>query len=130
MNNLPGTFSLRNHFSSSPLFRPKSRSQTPPAGAILFSKEPVFLMPARPSPFALEAAREIGFARRPPHSFRGNHFSSFLPVDIGCLATPADRLRITARFFEEPLFLLPSGRAWGSRKQGHYADRGPPRFFR
>src|SRR5580692_2421279 len=48
-------------------------------GAILFSKEPVFRMPARPSPFALEATGEIGFARGPPHSFRGNHFSSFLP---------------------------------------------------
>src|SRR6266849_3569782 len=75
-----------------PLLRLNSRSQAPPAGAILFSKEPLFLMPARPSPFALEAAREIGFARGPPHSFRGNHFSSFLPAEIGCAATPADRL--------------------------------------
>src|SRR2546426_735775 len=56
-------------------------------GAILFSKEPLFLMPpgrAR-SP---KAAGEVGFARGPRHSFRGNHFSSFLPGEIGCLETP------------------------------------------
>src|ERR1700736_1037054 len=87
-----GTFSLRNHFSSFPRFRPKSWSQAPPASAILFSKEPVFLMPARPNPFALDAAREIGCARGPPPSFRGNQFPSFLPAEIGCPATPADRL--------------------------------------
>src|SRR6266550_1889372 len=34
---------------------------------------------ARPAePVRLDAAREIGFSRGPPHSFRGNHFSSFL----------------------------------------------------
>ena len=69
-------------------------------GAILFSKEPLFLMPPA-EPVRLEAAREIGFARGPRHSFRGNHFSSFLP-----------------------------GRDWRSRKQRHWADRRPTQFFR
>src|ERR1700719_3072623 len=55
MNNLPGTFSLRNRFSSS---RPAE-------------------------PVRREAAREVGFARGPRHSFRGNHFSSFLPAETG-----------------------------------------------
>ena len=56
-------------------------------------------------PVRLEAAREIGFARGPPHSFRGNHFSSFLPAEIGCPGTPADRLAENhCTFFEGTTF--------------------------
>src|SRR6266705_973722 len=43
-NNLPGTFSLRNHFSSSPL-QTEVQESGPTRGAILFLKEPLFLMP-------------------------------------------------------------------------------------
>src|SRR5260370_11885398 len=76
-----------------PSFQTEVQASGPTKGAILFSKEPLFLMPARPSPFASrEAAMETGLAMGPPHSFRGNHFSPFLPVEIGCPATPADRL--------------------------------------
>src|SRR5712664_2441519 len=64
----------------------------PTRGVILFSKEPLFLMPpgrAR-SPRGNQGnrVRKAG----PPHYFRGNHFSSFLPAEIGCRAPPADRL--------------------------------------
>ena len=69
-------------------------------GAILFSKEPLFLMPP-------------GRARSP----RGSQGSRV-------------RKGTAALFSREPLFLLPSGRDWRSRKQRHWADRGPPRFFR
>ena len=61
-------------------------------GAILFSKEPLFLMPpgrAR-SPRGSQGSRVRKAG--PPHYFRGNHFSSFLPAEIGCPAPPADRL--------------------------------------
>src|SRR3984893_9132183 len=72
MNNLPGTFSLRNHFSSSPLFRRRSRSQAPP---------------------------EVRYF------FRRNHFSSFLPAEIGCPETRADRIAGNhCTFFEGTTF--------------------------
>src|ERR1017187_4477601 len=90
MNDLPGTFSLRNHFSSSPLFRPRSRSQAPP---------------------------EVRYF------FRRNHFSSCRPAE------PV-RLEAAVLFSREPLFLLPSGRDWRSRKQRHWADRRLTQFFR
>src|ERR1700720_1216930 len=74
-------------------------------GAILFSKEPHFFHAARPSPFASEAAREVGFARGPRHSFRGNHFSSFLPAEISCPETRADRIAGNhCTFFEGTTF--------------------------
>src|ERR1700687_156302 len=73
------------------LFRPRSRSQTPPEVRYFFRRN--HFSSCRPAePVRLEAAREVGFARGPRHSFRGNHFSSFLPVEIGCPATSADRL--------------------------------------
>src|SRR5579864_4617848 len=84
-------------FMTEPLFlipsvRPRSRSQAPTRGAIVFSKEPLFLMPpgrARsPRGNHGNRVRKAG----PPHYFRGNHFSSFLPAEIGCPAPPADRL--------------------------------------
>jgi hypothetical protein len=78
-NNVPGTFSLRNHFSSFPLFRPKSRSQSPPAGATFF--EGTSFPHARP-----------GRARRPRGS-QGNRV----------------RKGTAALFSREPLFLVPSG---------------------
>ena len=93
-------------FSKEPLFlmpsvRASSRSRL---AECIFSKEPVFLMPPA-EPVRLEAAREVGFARGPPHSFRGNHFSSFLPVEIGCPETPADRLAGNhCTFFEGTTF--------------------------
>src|SRR5260370_38254514 len=52
-------------------------------GAILFSKEPLFLMPAPgPSPSPQMQPGKTGSHGGPPHSFRGNHFSSFLPASI------------------------------------------------
>jgi hypothetical protein len=82
MNNLPATFSLRNHFSSFPLFGPRSRSQAPPEARYFFRRN--HFSSCRPAePVRLEAAREVGFAREPRHSFRGNHFSSFLPPETG-----------------------------------------------
>src|SRR5580704_12080634 len=60
-------------------------------GAILFSKEPLFIMPpgrAR-SP---RGSKEVGFARGPRPLFSREHFSSFLPAEIGCPETPADRI--------------------------------------
>jgi nitroreductase len=104
MNNLPGTFSLRNHFSSSPLFRPRSRSQAPPEVRYFFRRN--HFSSCRPAePVRLEAAREVGFARGPRHSFRGNHFFSFLPAEIGCPETPADRIAGNhCTFFEGTTF--------------------------
>jgi hypothetical protein len=136
MNNLPGTFSLRNHFSSSPLFRPRSMSQAPPEVRYFFRRN--HFSSCRPAePVRLEAAREVGFARGPRHSFRGNHFSLFLPAatdiqrnrDQACrrlrtlfqgTAFPQSfrprLLSIEARrsgpphyFSREPLFLIPFG---------------------
>ena len=111
MNNLPGTFSLRNHFSSSPLFRPRSRSQAPPEVRYLFPKEPLFLMPpgrAR-SPRGNQGnrVRKAG----PPHYFRGNHSSSFLPAEIGLPSTASRSARRESlhMFLREPLSLIPLG---------------------
>ena len=56
-----------------PTVQTEVQESGPNRGAILFSKEPVFLMPARPSPFALEAAREIGF-RKGTTLFEGTTF--------------------------------------------------------
>src|ERR1700736_4079967 len=60
-------------------------------GAILFSKEPLFLMPpgrAR-SPRGSQGSRcRKGTAAL----FRGNHLSSFLPAEISCPETRADRI--------------------------------------
>src|SRR6202051_1668939 len=68
MNNLPGTFSLRNHFSSSPLFRPRSMSQAPPEVRYFFRRN--HFSSCRPAePVRLEAAREVGFARGPRQLF-------------------------------------------------------------
>ena len=73
-------------------------------GAILFSKEPLFLMPpgrAR-SPRGSQGSR---VRKGPRHSFRGNHFSSFLPAEIGCPETPADRIAGNhCTFFEGTTF--------------------------
>src|SRR5580693_4647312 len=112
MNNLPGTFSLRNHFSSSPLFRPRSMSQALPEVRYFFRRN--HFSSCRPAePVRLEAAREVGFARGPRHSFRGNHFSSFLPADTAAAGstdiwlTPCQG---TAEYFSrEPLSLIPLG---------------------
>src|SRR3984893_17571730 len=77
MNNLPGTFSLRNHFPSSPLFRRRARSQAPPEVRYFFRRN--HFSSCRPAePVRREAASEVGVARGPRHSFRGNHFSSFV----------------------------------------------------
>jgi len=100
-------------------------------GAILFSKEPLFLMPpgrAR-SPRGNQGkhVRKAG----PPHYFRGNHFSSFLPLrSVAQKRQQIGSPGIIACFLREPLFLLPSGRDWRSRKQRHWADRRPTQFFR
>jgi len=104
---------LRYIFLTEPLFLIPSvqtdvQESGPTRGAILFSKEPLFLMPpgrAR-SP---RAAREIGFRKGPPDSFRGNHFSSFLPAEIGCPAAPVARRESLHMFLREPLSLIPLG---------------------
>src|SRR5580704_2097720 len=70
----------------------------------IFFTEPLFLIPSVQTE-VVEAAREVGFARGPRHSFRGNHFSSFLPAEIGCPETPADRIaRNHCTFFEGTTF--------------------------
>src|SRR5258708_3647824 len=100
MNNLPGTFSLRNHFSSSPLFRPRSG--------------------VRPH-------------QRCDTFFEGTTFPHARPAEpVRPRGSQGNRVRkgTAALFSREPLFLLPSGRDWRSRKQGHWADRGPPHLFR
>ena len=62
---------------------------------------------ARPAePVRLDAAREIGFSRGPPHSFRGNHFSSFLPA-LRSVAQERQQIGspgISARSFEGTTF--------------------------
>ena len=66
----------------------------------------------------------------PPHSFEGTTFPRSFRAEIGCPATPEiGSPRIMHVFLREPLFLLPSGRDWRSRKQGHWADQGTAAFF-
>lgn len=130
MNNLPGTFSLRNHFSSSPLFRPRSRSQAPPEVRYFFRRN--HFSSCRPAePVRVEAARKIGFAMGPPRSFEGTTFPRSFPLrSVAQKRQQIGSPGIISRFLREPLFLLPSGRDWRSRKQRHWADRRPTQFFR
>jgi hypothetical protein len=104
-NNVPGTFSLRNHFSSFPLFRPRFRSQAPlkapyffegttfprsfrlrsvaqqrqqigsPRITALFLEGTTFPPSSGRDWRGRKQAHWVG--RGPPHVFRGNHFSSF-----------------------------------------------------
>ena len=105
----------------------------PPEVPYFFRKEPLFLMP--PAGRARSPRGDQGNRVRkagPPHYFRGNHFSSFLPAEIGLSSTASRSARRESlhMFLREPLFLLPSGRDWRSRKHGHWAERGPPHVFR
>jgi len=128
--NASGSFSLRNHFSSFHLFRPTSRSQAPPEAPYFFRRNHSSSCSAA-EPVRLEQPGKSGSARGPPHSFRGNHFSSFLPAEIGCPAAPVDRLAENYCTFFEGTTFPPSfaARDWRSRKHGHWADWGPPHFF-
>src|SRR6266481_6640567 len=68
----------RHIFFTEPLFlipsvQTEVQESGPKRGAILFSKEPLFLMPPGRA-VRVEAAREIGFATGPPHSFEGTTF--------------------------------------------------------
>jgi len=108
-------------FFTEPLFlipSVQTEIQVPPVGAILFSKEPVFLMPARPSPFALEAAREIGFARLDRRTiFEGTTFPrSFRLRSVAQHRQQIGSPRITARFFEGTTF-PPSSRPRLARQE-------------
>jgi hypothetical protein len=86
----PAHFLYGTTFPHHSLFRPRSRSQALPEVRYFFRRN--HFPSCRPAePVRLEAATEVGFARGPQHSFRGNHFSSFLPAEIGCPETPADR---------------------------------------
>ena len=124
MNNLPGTFSLRNHFSSSPLFRRRSRIQAPPEVRYFFRRN--HFSSCRPAePVRLEGSKGSRVARGPQHSCRGNHFSSFLPAEIGGPETRADRIAGNhARFLREPLssFLPAETGAAGSNDIGQATD--------
>jgi hypothetical protein len=107
---------LRYIFMTEPLFLIPSvpaevQESIPTRGAILFSKEPLFLMPpgrAR-SPRGNQGnrVRKAG----PPHYFRGNHSSSFLPAEIGLPSTASRSARRESlhMFLREPLFLIPLG---------------------
>src|SRR5713226_8292500 len=91
-NNVPGTFSF-----TEPLFLiPSVQTEIQESGSTsrchTFFEGTTFPHARPAEPVRVEAAREIEFATGPPHSFRGNHFSSFLPAEIGCPATPVDRL--------------------------------------
>src|SRR6202051_197973 len=125
MNNLPGTFSLRNHFSSFPLFRPRSRSQAPPEVRYFFRRN--HFSSCRPAePVRLEAARKSGSQGDRGHSFRGNHFSSFLPAEIGCPETPADRIAGNhCTVFGGTTFPPSFQPRLARRKRRHWTKRGP-----
>ena len=131
MNNLPGTFSLRNHFSSFPLFRPRSRSQAPPEVPYFFRRN--HFSSCRPAePVRVEAARKSGSQGDRRTLFEGTTFPrSFRLRSVAPQRQQIGSPGITARFLEGTTF-PPSFRArdWRSRKQGHWADRGPPQFFR
>jgi hypothetical protein len=129
MNNLPGTFSLRNHFSSSPLFRPRSRSQAPPEVRYSFRRN--HFSSCRPaearSPRGSQGSRVRKRGPRP--LFEGTTFPRSFP--LRSVAQKREQIGspgIIARFLREPLFLLPSGRDWRSGKQRHWADRRPRSF--
>jgi hypothetical protein len=73
-----------------------------------FSKEPVFLMPARTSPLALEA--EIGVRKGTAALFSREPLFLVLPPEIGCPATPADRITGNHYTFFEGTTFPPSFR--------------------
>jgi hypothetical protein len=123
-------------FFTEPLFlilsvQTEVQESGPIRGAILFSKEPLFLMPPGRARSPLEAAREVGFARGPRGTlFEGTTFPRSFPLrSVARKRQQIGSPGIIARFLREPLFLLPSGRDWRSRKQRHWADRGPTQFF-
>ena len=98
---------------------------------ILFSKEPLFLMPpgrAR-SPRGGQGSR----VRKGTAALFSREPLFLVPSPLRSVAQKRQQIGspgIIARFLWEPLFLLPSGRDWRSRKQRHWADRRPTRFFR
>ena len=106
MNNLPGTF-----FFTEPLFLiPSVQTEVQESGPHQRCHtcfEGTTFPHARPAePVRLDAAREIGFSRGPPHSFRGNHFSSFLPA-LRSVAQERQQIGspgISARSFEGTTF--------------------------
>ena len=105
MNNLPGTFSLRNHFSSSPLFRPRSRSQAPAEVRYCFRRN--HFSSCRPAePVRLEATREIGFGRLDRRTiFEGTTFPrSFRLRSVAEHRQQIGSPRITAHVFEGTTF--------------------------
>ena len=100
-------------------------------GAILFSKEPLFLMPpgrAR-SPRGSQGSR----VRKGTAALFSREPLFLVPSPLRSVAQKRQQIGspgIIARFLREPLFLLPSGRDWRSRKHGHWADRDRRIVFR
>src|SRR5438132_9892130 len=83
-------------FFTEPLFlipsvQTEVQESGPTRGAILFSKEPLFLMPPGRARSPRGSQGKSG-SQGDRGTFRGNHFSSFLPAEIGCPEAPADRI--------------------------------------
>ena len=100
-------------------------------GAILFSKEPLFLMPPGRARSPERQPGKSGSQGDRGTLFEGTTFPrSFRLRSVAQKRQQIGSPGIIARFLREPLFLLPSGRDWRSRKQRHWADRRPTQFFR
>ena len=99
----------RHIFFTEPLFlipsvQTEVQESGPTRGAILFSKEPLFLTP--PGRARSRRGSQRNRVRNGTAAlFRGNHFPSFLPAEIGCPETPADRIAGNhCMFFEGSTF--------------------------
>src|SRR5580700_9314400 len=86
----------RHIFFTEPLFLiPSVQSEVQESGStrgtIFFSKEPLFLMPPGRARSLRGQPGKSGSQGDRGSSFRGDHFSSFLPAEISCPETRADR---------------------------------------
>jgi len=89
--NVSGTFSLRNHFSSFPVFRPTSISQAPPEAPYLFRRN--HFSSCRPAePVRLEQPGKSGSARDRRTLFEGTTFPRSFRLRSVARAAPVDRL--------------------------------------
>ena len=100
-------------------------------GAILFSKEPLFLMPLRPRPVRLEAARKSGSRGDRRTSFEGTTFPRSFPLRSVAPgnASRSDRRESLHSFLEGTTF-PPSFRPAGAAGSQEIGRLGPPHFFR
>jgi hypothetical protein len=100
-------------------------------GAIPFSEGTTFPHAARPSPFAERQPGKSGSQGDRGTLFEGTTFPRSFPLrSVAQKRQQIGSPGVIARFLREPLFLLPFGRDWRSRKQRHWADRRPTQFFR